>query len=146
LAWLARSTIEAGRGAKSPDAAANEYLLALGYDQQEGLLPLLDHDRQRELLGQWRDYRAEMDSTDPRPSSLDYAGLTVSPTAAAHAQVRVRVAATWWPTEGGLAGGYSSQEFEWRFETRDSDGWRVTAVTAPAWCGGYVLASKCRSQ
>ncbi|MEU4239528.1 hypothetical protein [Actinoplanes sp. NPDC026619] len=31
VAWVARLTIEASRGEKSPDAAANLYLMALGY-------------------------------------------------------------------------------------------------------------------
>jgi hypothetical protein len=143
LAWLARTTIDAGRGAKSPDAAADEYLSALGYDQQDGLLPLLDHSRQQELLGQWRKYRAAMDSTEPRPSRLDYASLDVGPTAAGRASVTVQVAAAWWPSGGGMSGGYVSQQLVWRFETRNSGGWRITTVTAPAWCGGYVLATKC---
>jgi hypothetical protein len=30
LAWIARQTIEASRGAPSPDAAADSYLTALG--------------------------------------------------------------------------------------------------------------------
>ena len=26
------------------------------------------------------------------------------------------------------------------------DGWRVSEVAAPAWCGGYVLAARCLSR
>ena len=41
LAWVVRMTVQAGKGAPTPDAAANEYLMALGYGQEDGLLPLL---------------------------------------------------------------------------------------------------------
>ena len=51
LAWVARETIEASRGAPSPDAAADSYLMALGYNNEDGLLPILDNDHQAELLG-----------------------------------------------------------------------------------------------
>jgi hypothetical protein len=144
LAWVVGTTIEAGRGAKSPDAASDEYLSALGYGQKDGLLPLLDKEHQSELLKQWQSYRSQMQHTDPPPSRLDFGGLTVRPVVGSRAAVMVEVAATWWPSRGGLSGGYTSEQLGWRFETRDSNGWRVSEVVAPAWCGGYVLASRCR--
>src|SRR5262245_43334191 len=36
LAWVLRQTVEAGRGAPSPDAAADSYLMALSYNEQDG--------------------------------------------------------------------------------------------------------------
>jgi hypothetical protein len=146
VAWFARVTVQAGQGAKAPEAAADEYLMTLGYGQEEGLLPVLDDDRQEQLLAQWRAYRADMQRTDPPPSRLDYGALSVGPVAGGRATVTVRVSATWWPAGGGFAGGYSSDEFEWRIETHREDGWRVSAVAAPAWCGGYVPAAKCTSR
>jgi len=144
-ALLLRATVQAGKGAPTPDAAANDYLLSLGYDQQEGLLPLLDDDHQGELLKQWKTYRADMDRTDPPPAKFDFGALTVGPVAAGRAEVTTDVAASWASTdENGRLQMYRSHAYQWRIETREADGWRVSVVHAPAWCGGYVLASKCR--
>jgi hypothetical protein len=104
LLWVARMTLDAGRGAPGPDAAADTYLTALSYGDDEGLLPLLDDDHQDDLLKQWRTYRDAMQHTDPPPARLDYGALTVGPIV---------------------------------------DGWRVSAVEVPAWCGGYVRAEAC---
>jgi hypothetical protein len=49
VAWVLGQTIEASRGAPSPDAAADEYLMALSYDNEDGLLPILANDRQEAL-------------------------------------------------------------------------------------------------
>lgn len=147
VAWVFRETVSAGRGEKSPDAAANAYLLALGYGQEEGLLPLLDNEHQGELLKQWRAYRAEMSATDPAPARLDFGGLDVAPVVDGRAEVRADVSATWWTTgDGGRTSMYRSDAYPWRIETREDDGWRVSKVQTPAWCGGYVPASKCRSR
>jgi hypothetical protein len=144
VTWFLRETVAAGRGAVSPDAAANEYLMALGYNQQEGLLPLLDDEHQGELLQQWRAYRADMDRTDPPPARLNFGSLAVSPITDGRAEVTTDVSATWWLTaDSGRTTMYNSDTFQWRIETREDDGWRVSVVHTPAWCGGYVLASKC---
>jgi hypothetical protein len=45
MAWALRETTEASRGAPAPDAAADGYLMAFGYNTEEGLLPILDNDR-----------------------------------------------------------------------------------------------------
>jgi len=142
--WMIRETVKAGRGAPAPDAAASGYLTALGYGQEQGLLPLLDDDRQDELLAQWRAYRAAMDATKPGgPARFDFGSLTVGPVDRGRAEVSTDVAATWWGT-GGSALSYRSQEFPWRFQTRQTrGGWVISAVQAPAWCGGYVRLDAC---
>lgn len=142
LAWLFRVTIEASRGAPSPDAAADDYLMALSYSNQDGLLPVLDKSRQDALLAGWRAYRKAMDTTRPPPSRLDYAGLTVGPIVNGTAEVTTQVAATWWGAGG--QGGYSSDEHTWRFQTRQDNGWQVVVVEAPTWCGGYVRLDACK--
>lgn len=144
LAWLAHATVAASRGGTSPDVAANTYLMALSDGDEAGLLPMLDDEHQDELATGWHAYLATMQHTDPPPSRLDFGALTVSTAVSGRATVTVDVAATWWGS--GMAGGYRSQALPWRFETRDDGGWRITAVTPPVWCGGYVLASKCRTQ
>src|SRR4051812_32649328 len=58
LLWALRETIEVTRGAPSPNAAANGYLMAHSYGAEDGLLPLLDDGRQVGPLRQGRDYRA----------------------------------------------------------------------------------------
>ncbi|WP_433308069.1 hypothetical protein ACQP2F_46460 (plasmid) [Actinoplanes sp. CA-030573] len=144
VVWFLRTTIEAGRGEVSPDAAANSYLMALGYGQEEGLLALLDDEHQGELLEQWKAYRAEMTGTDPPPAKLDFGTLTVGPIHDHRAEVTTDVAASWAQTdENGRLQMYRSQAYQWRIETREDDGWRVSVVHAPAWCGGYVLAAHC---
>jgi hypothetical protein len=140
--WLLRTTIEASRGAASPDAAASEYLMGLGYDNEDGLLPLFDNERQDELLDQWRTYRADMERTDPALSRFDFGTLVVNQVDADHARVSTEVTATWWSTNGGGMA-YDSDALPWRFETREDNGWQITAVEPPAWCGGYVRPDAC---
>lgn len=146
LGWIVKETAAAGRGAATPTAAADEYLMALGYGQEEGLLPLLDDEDQDELLKQWRTYRAQMEGTDPPPARLDFDALEVGPIKDGRAEVSTDVSATWWNTEGERTSFYRSQQHRWVIETHDDGGWRVSAVHAPAWCGGYVLAAKCRTR
>jgi hypothetical protein len=139
---LARETVDAGRGSPSPVAAANEYLTALGYGQEEGLLPLLDDERQDDLLAQWRAYSAAMKATEPPPSRFDFGTLVAGAPANDRTVVRAEVEAVWWDTdENGRLGGYVSSPRTWAITTREDDGWRVSRVDAPPWCGadGYVL-------
>lgn len=142
VAWVFGETVEASRGASSPDAAADEYLMALSYGTEEGLLPILDDRHQNDLLAGWRSYRKSMKDTVPTPSRLDYGALTVGPVAGHEAEVSTEVSATWWGTDG-RALAYSSEERVWRFRTHEDNGWHVQAVKAPAWCGGYVRADAC---
>lgn len=144
LAWIARQTIEASRGAPSPDGAADSYLMALGYDQLDGLLPILDNGHQEQLLAQWKAYRAAMDGTDPRPSRLDFGPLSVGSSVDGEVTVTAEVSATWWGVDG-RALSYRSRAQTWRIITREDNGWQVSRVEAPAWCGGYVLPPKCRT-
>ena len=141
LAWVLRETVEASKGAPSPDAAADDYLMALSYNSEDGLLAILDNDHQDKLLAGWRAYRKAMDDTTPRPSRLDYTGLTVGPVVDGKAEVTTEVAVTWWLDDGNA--GYSSGEHTWRFQTREDNGWQVAAVDSPAWCGGYVRPDAC---
>ncbi|GID98020.1 hypothetical protein ACFQFC_15835 [Amorphoplanes digitatis] len=143
VVWAIRETVEASRGAPSPDAAANEYLMALGYDTEDGLLPVLDDDHQDELVAEWRAYRKAMDSTNPPPARLDFGALAVGPLDDGQAAVTADVSATWWDT-GGPATSYRSKAFTWRFRAREDDGWQVVSVEAPAWCGGYVRQDACQ--
>jgi hypothetical protein len=91
------------------------------------------------LLAQWHAYRDAMRHTDPPPSGLDYGALTVGPVVDGRADVTAEVAVTWWNTSGG----YRSYTYVWRITTREDSGWRVSAVAAPAWCGGYIRADSC---
>ena len=127
--WLAGETVEAGQGQPAPDAAANAYLMALSYATEDGLLPLLDDDRQGELLAQWRAYRDAMKGTDPAPFRLSFGALTVGPKVDGRAEVRTDVTAVWWSTDAhGRVSGYESEALPWTFQTRDADGWRSGAV------------------
>jgi hypothetical protein len=139
--WLVGATVDAGRGAPSADAAASEYLMRLSYGNEDGLLPVLDDSRQDELLGQWREYLAAMRATDPPPFRLEFEKLGLAPATRDQTEVRTDVQAVWWDTDNdGRTSGYSSSPRTWLIEVREDDGWRVSKVSAPPWCGadGYV--------
>jgi hypothetical protein len=142
VAWVLRETIKASKGAPSPDAAADDYLLALSYNNEDGLLAVLDNNHQDKLLAGLHAYRKAMDTTTPPPSRLDYAGLKVGPIVDGRAEVTTDVSATWWGTDGH-AMAYSSTKHTWRFQTREGNGWQVVSVDAPTWCGGYVRLDAC---
>jgi hypothetical protein len=119
-----------------PDAAANEYLMALGYNTEEGLLPILDDEYLNHLLAEWRVSRAMRQDG----SAANAAGLGC------------RVGAEW--ASGGdhehcgdvVGVPMSSRVLEQqrRFEIRKTTVcWRVLALDAPAWCGGYVRLDAC---
>jgi hypothetical protein len=108
--------------------------MALSYGNEDGLLPILDNRHQDALWAGWRAYRKAMDDTTPRPSRLDYAGLTVGPVVGGEAEVTTEVAATWWAGNGNA--GYSSDEHMRRFQTQGDNGWQVVAVDPPVWCSG----------
>jgi hypothetical protein len=143
VAWALRQTLEASRGAPSPDAAANEYLMALSYNTEEGLLPMLGNKHQDDLLSEWRAYRKAMDDADPAPSRLDFGPLTVGSVTGHNAEVTAEVSATWWGTDG-RALSYRSEGHTWRSQTHEDNGWQVVKVEPPAWCGGYVRLDACR--
>ena len=105
-------------------------------------LAILDNDHQGRLLNQWRDYRTAMDQTTSPPSRLDFSSLAVGPVVDSRAEVTTDVSATWRRT-GDRIGGYGSEAFTWRFETREDNGWQVSAVEPPTWCGGYVRLDAC---
>jgi hypothetical protein len=142
--WLFEFAVDTSSGAPTPDGAAHVYLLALSYDNTDGLITVLDDDHQDELLEQWHAYRDAMKATDPPPFRLDYGALTVRTVADDRAEVAADVSARWWSADdNGRLSGYRSAEQRWRFETREDDGWQIVKVTAPAWCGDYVPPDKC---
>ncbi|GGQ77516.1 hypothetical protein GCM10010166_54330 [Couchioplanes caeruleus subsp. azureus] len=136
VAWVWRLTAEASQGAVSPDVAASQYLQALSYGEDEGLITVLDDEREEELLTSWRAYRNAM--TRSEASRLSFGTLTVEPIQEGRAAVTVDVTAVWWSSSGGALS-HQSEPLTWRFETRDTDDkWQVANVEAPAWCGRYV--------
>uniref|UniRef100_UPI003F495C2C hypothetical protein n=1 Tax=Actinoplanes sp. CA-151224 TaxID=3239904 RepID=UPI003F495C2C len=141
---MLRLTADASHGAPSPDAAADSYLMALGYGRQEGLVAILDDRHQDQLLAQWHAYRQAMMTTTPPPARLENGALTVGPIVHGRAEVTTEVSATWWRTDGGAIA-YRSDKRTWRFQTREDNGWQVSAVQAPAWCGGYVREDACHT-
>ena len=143
VAWVFGETIKASRGAPSPDAAADDYLMALSYDNEDGLLAVLDNDNQDTLLAQWHAYRDAMKATNPPPSRLNFGSLIIGPRANSHTEVTTDVSATWWSADGGRTSGYKSTAYTWRFQTLEDNGWQVSAVEAPTWCGGYVRVDAC---
>jgi hypothetical protein len=140
-AWFVRETAAAGEGAPSPEAAANDYLMRLSYNDAAGLLPLLADDQQDRLLDQWQAYRGAMQSTAPPPFKLDIGRLRSGSVVGGRIAVSTEVQAVWREQdENGRLGGYKSLPLTWVIEAREDDGWRVVEVNAPPWRGpdGYV--------
>jgi hypothetical protein len=143
--WLLSATAEASRGKPSPVVAADAYLLALSYNEQDGLLPLLDDDAQADLLQQWHDLRAAMAATDDwgAPSVLGIIEMREGAISDGQATVEADVSATWWGKGGTPGTSIESKALTWRIETRDNDGWRVTRVVPPPWCGPHGYVARC---
>jgi len=140
LAWITGQTIEAGKGASDPQAAVNIYLLALGYNNPDGLLPIVGNSRP--LMNQWRAYRADMERGDSAPSKLEF---SFGPTAKHedHAEVDADVYGVWWKNTNGRLDGYTSSAHRWQFTLHNDDGWRIDSVEPYDWCGGYIRADLC---
>jgi hypothetical protein len=98
LVWLADATAAAGRGAPSPAAAVNIYLIALGYNNDAGLLPIVGNDS--DLIRLWRTYRADMQRGGTPPARLDFTLNPPVPLKMRHAQLDADVQAVWWSTTG----------------------------------------------
>jgi integrase len=105
-AWFVRETAAAGEGAPSPEAAANDYLMRLSYNDAAGLLPLLADDQQDRLLDQWQAYRGAMQSTAPPPFKLDIGRLRSGSVVGGRIAVSTEVQAVWREQdENGRLGG-----------------------------------------
>lgn len=142
--WVVNLTADAGRAANTPDAAANIYLMALSYGNEDGLVNVLANDRQDHLLAQWRKYRVAMKQTRPEPARLGWGSLAVAASSETTAHVSTDVTAAWEFNETGGAEFYKSAPKTWQFEARLEDGWQVTLVQAPRWCGDYAVPPACR--
>ncbi|WP_157411547.1 hypothetical protein [Actinoplanes rectilineatus] len=144
-AWFSGATADAGRGAVSPEAAANEYLLSISYNNVEGLAPLLDDDRQDQLLRQRAAYLSEMEATDPAPARMSWEGYDVRPLSQGRVEVRTDVRGNW--TSAAEGGGrlrmFNSEAHPWVILLAEDDGWRIVEVRPHPWCGGYVYGDRC---
>jgi hypothetical protein len=141
LVWIADATVAAGKGAPDSQAAVNIYLLALSYDNDAGLLPIVGNDEN--LMRQWNAYRTDMQLGDGAPTKLEFTfGPTTHPDSR-HAQVDADVYGVWWSSTNGRLSGYNSPAHPWHFGLRDDDGWRIERVAPYAWCGGYVTTEGC---
>jgi hypothetical protein len=139
------ATVDAGQGSATPEAAANEYLLSLSYDNDEGLLPLLADDQQEQLLVQRAAYLAAMKATDSAPARMSWEEYDVRQLSKGFAEVRTEVRCNWAFTsrETGRLRMYDSEAHQWVITLVEDDGWRVSAVEPHPWCGGYVYADRC---
>ncbi|MFC7529112.1 hypothetical protein [Actinoplanes sp. GCM10030250] len=139
-----QATVDAGKGSASPEAAANEYLLTISYDTDEGLLPLLDDEHQEELLEQRAGYLSAMKATDPPPVRISWSGYEVRRLTEKHAEVNTDVRGNWsFTSKTGRLQRYNSEAHPWLITAVEDDGWRVTAVEPHPWCGGYVASDRC---
>ncbi|MFI7607433.1 hypothetical protein ACIBTV_20125 [Micromonospora sp. NPDC049366] len=139
--WAVRKQVQAERGEAAPEAAALVWVLQTSAGDELGLSRVLAKRRHDDLLQQWREYRAVIDSTAKPPGKITTSG----PSVVEHqgddrATVTEQVQAVWW--DGATI--RSGMAHPWRFEVRkDRGGWRIWSVDLPPWCGVYVRASLC---
>jgi hypothetical protein len=141
LVWLADATAAAGKGAASPAAAVNVYLMALSYNNDAGLLPIVGDDDG--LMDRWRAYRADMQRGGNPPARLDFTLGAATYPERRRSQLDADVQAVWWSTGGTRLTGYRSGTLRWHFALHHDGGWRIDRVTPAARCGGYVPADRC---
>jgi hypothetical protein len=125
--WFFGETAKASRGAASPAAAANIYLEALSYDNDAGLLPVLDDDQGDELPKQWRAYRAEMRRGGTKPSKLGIVVVGIRETGRNRAVVTTEVYPVWWSTDGRATSLHGERK-PWLFTVREAKGWQIEQV------------------
>ncbi|MGK5741544.1 hypothetical protein [Micromonospora sp. URMC 103] len=117
------------------------WVLQLSAGEELGLSRVLAKPRHDELLGQWREYRAVIESTEKALSKITTTGLSVvEHQGDDRATVTEQVQAVWWDGPTMLAGTTNPLRFEVR---RDRGGWRIWSVDLPPWCGGHVRADLC---
>jgi hypothetical protein len=126
--------VHAGKGAPSPQAAVNVYLMAFGYKDDAGFLLVLDDDQRDKLMKQWKAYLAKMHRGG---TPAVKAGVRPRRRSARRIEVDADVRPVWW---GGNGHAFSSvgARHAWRFSTHEDGGWQIDTVTPYAWCGGYV--------
>jgi hypothetical protein len=143
IMWAIGLTADASKGAANPEAAVNIYLIALGYRNDDGLLPVLDDDQDDALMRQWNAYLAETRRGGTQPSKLDFDFRGQRQLDARHVEVIAGVSPVWWNTSGG-ATAMQGQRQDWRFRTHEDHGWQIDKVTPFPWCGGYITPEACR--
>jgi hypothetical protein len=141
--WAIGVTQQASKGAANPEAAVNIYLLALGYQDDAGLLPVLDNDQGDELMKQWRGYIAEMHRGNTQPAKLEFTFTGSRPVGRGHVEIEASVWPVWWGGNGRTINSAGERHI-WRFSTHDDRGWQIDTVTPYAWCGGYVTTEACQ--
>ena len=118
--------------------AVDTYLNYLLAREWIGLTHALSESRRDELVTQWRTLIADMERTDPPPSTLAWSQFDVQDQCDDVVQLTVPVRAVWWQ-ERGIS--MTGAEQPWVFVARaENGGWRLTEARPYPWCGGHVRA------
>ncbi|WP_155246002.1 hypothetical protein [Salinispora arenicola] len=134
--WVGRGTVEAGSGADTPDAASTSWLYSLRYADEASSGRYVDSDAAGEVWRRWTADLADAGATLSVGSAPDGPAVTVD------VDGDTATVTEWWKVQvPGDGVSYATGSRPWRIETvRRGDGWWITAVHPPPWCGegGYV--------
>ncbi|MFY1597115.1 hypothetical protein [Micromonospora sp. WMMD737] len=131
--------IEAGRGEKTPAAAAEAYLLAVFQPAENpDINRCLCGDNRDELFRQARDLRKQVESQVTFGVRVETTNWQTDPDGTVSAMVDLRF------TEVAPSGSvtFTGATHRWRFHTTEEGGfgggWKVCRVDAPPLCGTYL--------
>jgi hypothetical protein len=143
---IIRRTIEAGQGSNSPQEALLSFVLTIDTPAERKRLEaerLIIPSKRKTISQQRTDFINAMD-TDNQRHPDQTARLAVAYDELHQDQVNIdgnnaTVTAYWrarWEMNTGTA--YVSEGLPWTATAeRQSDGWRLTSVTMPTWCGAF---------
>lgn len=150
--WVLHGAIEAGEGASTPMEAFEVFRMSFNHGGREGEMmaartvtgrhadDILNAratflaDRERDIARHpewvWGEIKIGWAPADAEPDSVDSDGD--------HARMVAWVAVGGHPADGRTDGWFMTTKL-WRSEAvRQRDGWRLTAVTMPTWCGALL--------
>lgn len=137
--WVAKVTVEAGKGAACPQCAVDRYL-ALVLDDSERLRNVLCGDRRDELARQAVAWRETYDAALTRWNLVGRleaapAEETIDGTRASVTMPVLHVHESDWQSGSAVR---SSVAVPWRFGLIEDNGWRVCSVTLPEVCQDLI--------
>ncbi len=147
VSWAARLTLDADQGEIAPEAAVEMYLGRLVSGDRIGLPRVLDNGLHGAQFSQWEKIRADMERSRT-PNKLETGAYEVQYHDEKRATVIANVRAVFWNLDPNRKSGepvsLTGSAHEWRWETIERNGWRITKAVIPEWCGTHIKATLCK--